>query len=121
MEKMMVVYGSHGKLFADSNTGIILKRQNPHGELELYGVHGGEKGLCDECRETEITYPEISHFNFEDLSVPVTWEVIIREGKVLEIGHVDIARVGYTLSNGEYLKPSTIFAWNTFDSEKRGE
>tara|TARA_R110000824_G_scaffold135553_2_gene298873 strand:+ start:3590 stop:3949 length:360 start_codon:yes stop_codon:yes gene_type:complete len=117
MEKMVVVYGSHGKLFADPVNGAILKRQGPHGEKEFYGEHGGNNGICDECRETEIAYAEIDYFDFKDITVPIKWEIVIENGKALEVGHMDIARVGYTLNNGEYLKPSTIFAWNAFEEK----
>ena len=113
MEKMVVVYGNHGKLFADPVNGAILKRQGPDGEKE----HGGNNGLCDECRETEIAYPEIDYFDFNDITVPIKWEIVIENGKALELGHMNIARVGYTLNNGEYIKPSTLFLWNAEGSE----
>ena len=102
--KLVVVYGNHGDLFTNAKTGEILKRQNPHKEQ----AHGGKNGTCLECRETAVNYSDIAQINLNDVTVPITWNVTVKDDEVIDIGYVDIARVGYTLNNGEYVEPSTI-------------
>lgn len=80
--KLVVIFGTHGQLFIDHDTGEILKRKFPCD--------------CDECEG--IAYAEIDKFNMDDLTRDIYWD---EDG----IGWLDVLYIGHTINNGDYENP----------------